>query len=202
MSDQTTMEGCACATPSAAARQATNILLAGFGGQGILFAGKLLAYAGLLEGKEVSWLPSYGPEMRGGTANCSVVISSCAIGSPLVVEPDVLVAMNQPSLDAFIDRVAPGGIVIVDSQLVTQVPEREGVRVFEVPAAVMCEEAGVKGLANVLLAGKVVSETGVVTLEGINSALEKSIPPKRAHLLEPNKKAFSMGLELKGDERV
>lgn len=189
-------EGCACATPSAAARQTTNILLAGFGGQGILFAGKLLAYAGLLEGKEVSWLPSYGPEMRGGTANCSVVISSCAVGSPLVVEPDVLVAMNQPSLDTFIDRVAPGGIVIVDSQLVTTVPEREGITIFEIPAAEICEAEGVKGLANVLLAGKVVAETAVVTLEGITEALEKSIPPKRAHLLEPNKKAFAMGLEV------
>lgn len=196
MSEATTLDACACATPAAAARQTTNILLAGFGGQGILFAGKLLAYAGLLEDKQVSWLPSYGPEMRGGTANCSVVISNCAVGSPLVVEPDVLVAMNQPSLDTFIDRVAPGGVVIVDSMLVKNVPARDDVRVFEIPAAEMCEEAGVKGLANVLLAGKVVAETGVVTLEGINSALDKSIPPKRAHLLEPNKKAFQMGLEV------
>lgn len=189
-------DACACESPRNAARQTTNILLAGFGGQGILFSGKLLATAGLLEDKEVSWLPSYGPEMRGGTANCSVVISNCPIGSPLVIEPDVLVAMNQPSLDTFIDRVVPGGIVIVDSLLVSQVPKREGIRVFEIPAAKMCEDAGIKGLANVLLAGKVVAETGVVTLEGINQALDKSIPPKRAHLLEPNKKAFAMGYEL------
>ncbi|MBN1193236.1 MAG: 2-oxoacid:acceptor oxidoreductase family protein, partial [Coriobacteriia bacterium] len=119
-----------------------NLLLAGFGGQGILFAGKLVAYAGLIEGRELSWLPSYGPEMRGGTANCSVCLSDEPIGSPLVVEPDVLVAMNQPSLDKFLHEVVPGGTVIVDSTMVPHVPERDDVSIFRVPATRLAEEAG------------------------------------------------------------
>src|SRR5512136_1934654 len=111
-----------------------NVLLAGFGGQGVLFAGKLIAEAGLIEGREVSWLPSYGPEMRGGTANCSVCLSDEPIGSPLVLEPDVLIAMNQPSVDKFIGEVVPGGIVIVDTTMVATVPEREDVTIFKLPA--------------------------------------------------------------------
>lgn len=174
--------------------QTSNILLAGFGGQGILFAGKLLAYAGLIEGCEVSWLPSYGPEMRGGTANCSVCLSDEPIGSPLVVEPDVLVAMNQPSLDAFFDKVAPGGVVIVDSMLVTNVPQRADVTVFELPATQTCTDEGLKGLANVLLVGKVLKETQAVSEESLFAAIDKIIPPKRAHLIEPNKKALELGL--------
>lgn len=186
---------CECETPTAIANRTVNVLLAGFGGQGILFAGRLLTFGGMLEGKEVSWLPSYGPEMRGGTANCSVVISTCAVGSPLVTQPQILVAMNQPSLDAFIDKVAPGATVIVDSMLVKEVPARDDVKVFSVPATEICEREGLKGLANVLLVGKVVKETGVVSEQGVLDAIDKSIPPKRAHLVEPNKKAFALGLE-------
>lgn len=170
-----------------------NLLLAGFGGQGVLFAAKLLAYAGLIEGREVSWLPSYGPEMRGGTANCSVVLSDEPIGSPLVVEPDVLLAMNQPSLDKFIDAVAPGGVVIVDSMLVPNLPKREDISVFALPATTIVEEAGLKGLANVMLAGKIVRETGCCSIESVQAAVKKSISPKREHLLEPNLKALEMG---------
>ena len=110
-----------------------NALLAGFGGQGILFMGKVIAYAGLTDGKEVSWLPSYGPEMRGGTANCSVCISSDPICSPLVVTPNVFVAMNGPSYDKFIDSVVPGGIVILDSTLVEREVKRDDITVCLVP---------------------------------------------------------------------
>ena len=113
--------------------RSVNMVLAGFGGQGVLFAGKLIAYAGLLEDREVSWLPSYGPEMRGGTANCSVCLSDDPIGSPLVLAPDVLVAMNQPSLDKFEASVAEGGIVVADSTLVQRIPEIEGVRMCAIP---------------------------------------------------------------------
>ena len=176
-----------------------NILLAGFGGQGILFAGKVIAYAGLLEGRELSWLPSYGPEMRGGTANCSVCLSDEPIGSPLVVQPDVLVAMNQPSLDKFFDDVVPGGTVIVDSVMVTRVPEREDVRVFEVPATRLAEEAGLKGLANVVLVGKLLREIGFCGPEALDEAIVKSIPPRKAQLLEPNRKALALGMELESD---
>lgn len=126
--------------------RSVNMVLAGFGGQGVLFAGKLIAYAGLLEDREVSWLPSYGPEMRGGTANCSVCLSDDPIGSPLVLAPDVLVAMNQPSLDKFERSVAEGGIVVADSTLVQRIPEIEGVRMCAIPATAMAEEAGFKKL--------------------------------------------------------
>jgi 2-oxoglutarate ferredoxin oxidoreductase subunit gamma len=172
-----------------------NLLFAGFGGQGILFAGKLTAYAGLIEGRELSWLPSYGPEMRGGTANCSVCLSDEPIGSPLVLEPDVLIAMNQPSLDKFIGDVVPGGIVIVDSVMVPNVPERDDVTIFKVPATELAEGAGIKGLANVILVGKLFEETDFCTREALDAALVKCIPPKRQNLLEPNSKALAIGME-------
>jgi 2-oxoglutarate ferredoxin oxidoreductase subunit gamma len=172
-----------------------NLLFAGFGGQGVLFAGKLVAYAGLIEGRELSWLPSYGPEMRGGTANCSVVLSDDPIGSPLVTEPDVLVAMNQPSLDKFFADVVPGGMVIVDSGLVPNVPERDDITVHRVPATQLAEDAGLKGLGNVILVGKVFEETGFCTREALDEALHKCIPPKRQKLLEPNTKALEIGME-------
>lgn len=175
-----------------------NLLLAGFGGQGILFSAKLIAQAGLIEGREVSWLPSYGPEMRGGTANCSVVLSDEPIGSPLVVEPDVLVALNQPSLDKFIDAVVPGGIIIVDSELVPSIPPRSDVSIYALPATSMCEGAGLKGLANVLMVGKIVRESKCVSVEAVKAAITKSVPPKRQHLLEPNLKAFDKGLADEG----
>ena len=172
-----------------------NVLLAGFGGQGILFAGKLIAEAGLIEGRELSWLPSYGPEMRGGTANCSVCLSDEPIGSPLVLEPDVLIAMNQPSLDKFFADVVPGGTVIVDSTLVQHVPERDDVTVFQVPATKLAEDAGLKGLANVVLVGKLLKEIGFCGIEALDKAIVKSVPAKRQHLLEPNRKALEIGME-------
>ena len=114
-----------------------NMLLAGFGGQGVLFAGKVIAYGGLMDEKEISWLPSYGPEMRGGTANCSVCISDEPIGSPLVLNPNVFIAMNLPSFDKFINDVEPGGLVIIDSALIHKKVEREDVKAFYVPATTL-----------------------------------------------------------------
>lgn len=174
-----------------------NILLAGFGGQGVLFGGKLIASAGLEDGREVSWLPSYGPEMRGGTANCSVVLSDEPIGSPLVLQPDVLVAMNQPSFDKFIDSVVPGGLVIADSAMVpsTAAHGRNDVSVLAIPATKMAEEHGLKGLANVILVGKVFAETAFSTREALDAAVEHSVPARKQHLLEPNKKAIVLGME-------
>jgi 2-oxoglutarate ferredoxin oxidoreductase subunit gamma len=172
-----------------------NLLFAGFGGQGILFAGKLTAYAGLIEGRELSWLPSYGPEMRGGTANCSVCLADEPIGSPLVLEPDVLIAMNQPSLDKFIGDVVPGGIVIVDSSVVPNVPEREDVRIFKVPATQLAEEAGLKGLGNVILVGKLWEETRFCDRETLDAAIRKSVSAKRQNLVDANLKAIGIGME-------
>ncbi len=173
-----------------------NTLLAGFGGQGILFAGKVMAYAGLLDEHEISWLPSYGPEMRGGTANCSVVISDKSIGSPLVTAPDVLVAMNLPSLEKFVNNVVPGGMIIVDSSIINIKVERNDVKVFYVPATNIAEENGLKGLANIVLVGKLLKETGFVSQEAINKAILKCVPPKKAAMIESNNKAIELGMKI------
>ncbi len=171
-----------------------NMVLAGFGGQGILFAGKVIAYGGLNDGKEISWLPSYGPEMRGGTANCSVCISDKTIGSPLVLTPDVLIALNLPSFEKFIDTVKPGGTVIIDSFLINKKVEREDVNVFYVPATKLAEENGIKGLANIILVGKLFKETGFCTEEALYKAIEKCVPARKANMLEFNKKALEIGM--------
>ena len=170
-----------------------NIMLAGFGGQGILFAGKIIAYAGMLDGREISWLPSYGPEMRGGTANCSVCLSDTPIGSPLVIDPDVLIAMNLPSYERFIDQVMPGGVVIVDSTMVGTCTMRRDIEYYTVPATALAEENGLKGLANVILVGKLLSATGFSTTETCELAIEKSVSAKRQDLAESNKKALAIG---------
>ena len=172
-----------------------NIVLAGFGGQGVLFAGKLIAYAGLLEGREVSWLPSYGPEMRGGTANCSVCLSDDPIGSPLVLAPDALIAMNQPSLDKFAGVVAEGGVVVADSTLIADIPDVPGVAMCALPATAMAEEAGFKKLANIILAGKLYAETAFCAEDVLWKAMEKCVPARKAAMLEMNKKALRLGME-------
>ena len=175
----------------------TQYLLAGFGGQGILFAGKFLAYKGLIEDKQVSWLPSYGPEMRGGTANCSVIISDAPVGSPIVSKPDVLVAMNLPSLDKYEKEVAPGGMVFVDSTLVTRKVARTDVKVFYIPATQMASDNGTPTLANMIIMGKVLGETGSSD-EMLTKTLEKVISAKRRDMLETNFKVLSMGKSYKG----
>lgn len=173
----------------------TETILAGFGGQGILFAGKMLAYFGLMDGREVSWLPSYGPEMRGGTANCSVCISDEPIGSPLVLEPDVLIAMNGPSYDKFIGAVKPGGIAIIDSTLIAATSDRTDIRCFYVPSTALAVENDLHGMANIILIGKLVKETGIASDEVVRKALEKVIPPRKANLIDANMKAIALGME-------
>ena len=174
---------------------ATSILLAGFGGQGVLFAGKFLAYKGLSQGKQLSWLPSYGPEMRGGTANCSVILSDTPVGSPIITTPDILVAMNLPSLQKFVDAVAPGGKIIIDSTLINAKVERTDVEVFYVPATQMAKDAGFSTLANMILAGKVLKETDNVAWEGNKETLEAFIPAKKANLIDVNCKALQLGYD-------
>ncbi len=170
-----------------------NVLFAGFGGQGILFAGKVMAYAGLFDGKELSWLPSYGPEMRGGTCNCSVCLSDQAIGSPLVVNPDVLVAMNLPSLDKFVDAVVPGGSIFLDSAIIDKKVERDDVNVYYVPATKLAEENGIKGLANIVLLGKMLKELEFATGESIEKSVRKCVPAKKAAMVDFNLKAIEIG---------
>ncbi len=172
-----------------------NILLAGFGGQGILFAGKVMAYAGLIEEKEISWLPSYGPEMRGGTANCSVCISDDPIGSPLVLTPDILVAMNLPSYDKFIDAAAPGATVIVDSTLVDKQSERTDISAFYIPATKLANDNGLKGLANIIIIGKLLKETGFASVDSVEAAIRKCVPARKAEMVEFNLKALRIGMD-------
>ena len=135
-----------------------SMILAGFGGQGILFAGKFLAYKGLVADKKLSWLPSYGPEMRGGTANCSVIISDDDIGSPIVSKPDCLMAMNLPSLDKFEGSVVAGGKIFVDSTLIERKVERDDVEAYYIPATAMAKELGYPTLANMIMVGKMMKE--------------------------------------------
>ena len=155
------------------------ILIAGFGGQGVLFAGKLLAYKGMYENKELSWLPSYGPEMRGGTANCSVIISDTPVGSPIVDTPDVLMVMNLPSLDKYEKAVAKGGKIFVDSSFIERKVERDDVDAYYIPATKMASEAGVPTLANMILLGKLIKETGAVDFAGLEDVFKKIVSPFR-----------------------
>ncbi len=173
-----------------------NIILSGFGGQGILFAGKFLAYKGMLEEKEVSWLPSYGPEMRGGTASCSVIVSDEKVGSPIITNPNVLIAMNLPSLDKFESTVEKGGIIICDSTLIERKVERDDVTVYYVPATKLASDNGFPTLANMIIVGKLLNVLGEDKPEDIDAVLKKIIPAKRAAMAESNLKALQIGASL------
>ena len=169
------------------------IIIAGFGGQGVLFTGKFMAYAGLYQGFEVSWLPSYGPEMRGGTANCNVVISDQPVGSPIVIKATSLIAMNAPSLEKFEDSVVPGGKIFVDSTLISEKVKRSDVEAFYLPATQMANDNGMKGLSNMIMLGKFIKETGICDEGLIEKTLKKVVPPKKAELIEKNMQAIQMG---------
>ena len=169
------------------------ILLAGFGGQGILFSGKFLAYDGLIENREVSWLPSYGPEMRGGTCNCSVILSDTPIGSPIVSEPDVLIAMNLPSLDKFENAAVPGAKIFVDSSLIDRKVNREDVEAYYIPATKMASDEGLTGLANMIMIGYMIKKAGVMPYENVEKVMAKVVPAKKQNLLALNVKAVELG---------
>lgn len=173
------------------------ILIAGFGGQGILFAGKFLAYKGLIDEKQVSWLPSYGPEMRGGTASCSVIISDEPVGSPIVSSPDVLIAMNLPSLDRYEASVPTGGTIIADSSLIERKVARDDVNVCYVPATKLAGENGIPTLANMIIIGKLLDILGNFDEKSVTAALGKVISAKHADMLDVNMKAIKLGSEIK-----
>ena len=174
------------------------ILIAGFGGQGILFSGKFLAYEGLIDGKEVSWLPSYGPEMRGGTANCSIIISDNKIGSPIVDKPDVLIAMNAPSFDKYITEVKAGGQVFVDSSLIDVKTDRTDVEAYYIPATKMAADEGLTGLANMIILGLFIKKSGIMPDENLEKAMRKVVSAKKEKLFDLNMKAVSLGYNYEG----
>ena len=176
------------------------LLFAGFGGQGLLFSGKVIAYKGLIEGKNVSWLPSYGPEMRGGTANCSVIISDDPVGAPIISNPDVLVAMNLPSLDKYESKVKPGGAIFVDNSLIERKVERDDVQVYYIPATKLANENGASTLANMILVGKLLKAFGEYDEELVKKALGKCISARHADLLDLNLKCMEIGRDYEAEQ--
>ena len=169
------------------------IVLAGFGGQGILFLGKMIATAGMLEGKDVSWIPSYGPEMRGGTANCSVVVSDRRIGTPVVTRPNVLVAMNRPSLEKFEPRMAEGGFLLINKTLIEIPHTRHDIDVAYIDITGIASRLGNPRLANVVALGALISRIPVVSKDGAIAALKKELSGKKAALLDLNIQALDAG---------
>jgi len=168
------------------------IIFAGFGGQGILSMGKFLAYAGMDANMNVSWLPSYGPEMRGGTANCSVIVSDQPVGSPIVTDPTTVVVMNRPSLDKFEEQITKGGLLIMDSDLVNRESERNDIEVIKIPAQTEAEKIGNKRIANMVLLGALVEKTKIVEMDVLIEALRVHGKEK---FFEANKKALMKGAE-------
>ena len=172
-----------------------SFLIAGFGGQGLLFAGKFLAHKGMLEDKEVSWLPSYGPEMRGGTANCSVIISDVPVGSPIVDTPDILMAMNLPSLERFEKQIVPGGYVFCDSSMIDREISRTNIHSFCIPATQMAREIGNISLANMILIGKMLKELNMYNPDTIETAMSAVVSARHQSLLTANLQALRLGAE-------
>ena len=172
------------------------IIISGFGGQGVMLMGRLLAYAGMIEGKKVAWMPSYGPEMRGGTANCTVLISTEEIGSPIVSHPKALIAMNQPSLDKFEPNVNDDGLIIVNSSLIERQLERKNIAELRIPADDIAYKLGNSRVANMVVLGAYVKKTGVVKMESVFKALEKALASKNKKIIDLNKVALKKGEEM------
>jgi 2-oxoglutarate ferredoxin oxidoreductase subunit gamma len=172
------------------------VIIAGFGGQGVMLMGRLLAYAGMLEGKNVAWMPSYGPEMRGGTANCTVIISSEEIASPVVPYPRSIIVMNKPSLDKFEPTVQKDGLIIINESLIDQKVKRDDVSIVSVLANDIANELGNLKVANMVVLGAYVKKSEVVKLETIFKALEKVLAGRNQKLIDLNKKALKQGEEL------
>jgi 2-oxoglutarate ferredoxin oxidoreductase subunit gamma len=172
-----------------------DVILAGFGGQGIMFIGKLLTYGSMKEGRNVTWIPSYGPEMRGGTANCTVVISDEEIGSPVITSPHSLIVMNNPSMDAFEPRLKDGGVLVVNSSLVTHKARRKDLTVVDVPANEAASKLGDKRVANMVMLGAYIAYTKTVSKEGILQGLANLLGEEKKQLFEVNKRALEKGME-------
>ncbi len=172
------------------------VVLAGFGGQGVMSMGQLLAYAGMLEDKHVAWIPSYGPEMRGGTANCSVTISTEPISSPIITEPGTAIVLNKPSLDKFAPLVKPGGILLINSSLIDPGYFRPGIKIFEIPANDLALEMGNTRVANMVLLGAFIELTSAVSIDSVIESLKKVLPEYRHNLIPLNRAALEKGQQI------
>jgi 2-oxoglutarate ferredoxin oxidoreductase subunit gamma len=172
-----------------------SVIMSGFGGQGVLLMGQLLCYAGMHEGKKVTWMPSYGPEMRGGTANCTVMIAEDRVGSPVTRHPSSLVTLNKASLDRFEDALPPGGLLVINSSLIDRAPQRQDLEVIKVPANRIAEEVGTLQVTNMAALGAYVGGRKVVSLDSVVLALKRLIPAHRQELLGVNETALRRGYE-------
>ncbi|MBN2728348.1 MAG: 2-oxoacid:acceptor oxidoreductase family protein [Bacteroidales bacterium] len=172
------------------------IIIAGFGGQGVLSMGKILAYSGIMQGLEVSWMPSYGPEMRGGTANVTVIISDERISSPILNEFDTAIILNQQSMDKFESTIKPGGTMIYDPNGIIRHPERKDINIYQVDATKKASELGITKIFNMIVLGGYLQIKPVVTDEYIQQGLEKSLPSRHHHLIPDNVKAVGIGKEI------
>jgi 2-oxoglutarate ferredoxin oxidoreductase subunit gamma len=173
----------------------TSIIIAGFGGQGVLFAGKMLAYAGMESGLHVTWIPSYGPEMRGGTANCTVVISDRPIGAPIVSQADIVIALNHPSFEKYIDHVKTDGLLVVNSSLVTENGERDDIEVAHVPANLIAEAFDQPKLLNMAAVGAMLARRPIVSLDAFRRTLTAHLPPSKTELLDVNMLILQRGYD-------
>lgn len=171
------------------------IIIAGFGGQGVLFAGQVLAYAAMEAGKEVTWIPSYGPEMRGGTANCTVIIAEDEIGSPLVKNPLLAIAFNLPSFDRYEEILASGGTLIVNQSMVDRAAKRDDIHVIFIPCNEIAEELGDKKLLNMVAIGALLTALPELSVQDVENALESHLPARHKHLLPRNFEALKRGFE-------
>ncbi len=178
------------------------IIIAGFGGQGVLFAGQVVAYAAMDSGKEVTWIPSYGPEMRGGTANCTVVIADEEIGSPLVQYPPYAVALNLPSYDKYEPVMRAGGVLVVNQSMVDRGPKRTDITTIMVPANEIAEEIGDKKLTNMVVVGALVATMPELSLEAVETALKGHLPARHQHLLPKNFQALQRGYAVAREQMV
>ncbi len=170
------------------------VVISGFGGQGALFAGQLLTYTGMDEGWHVTWIPSYGPEMRGGTAHCIVIISDEDIGSPIIRQPSICIVMNPPSMDKYMGLVKSGGLLVANSTLVRTRSDRDDIEALYVPANELASELGNVKMANVVLLGAMLGRREILPIEGIKRTLDEHIPERRKHIIEPNKRALERGI--------
>ena len=172
-----------------------SLLIAGFGGQGILFAGKLLAQSAMLEGRHVTWFPSYGAEIRGGTANCTVIISDDMIGSPVVRQPDSLLIMNEASMKKFEPLLKPQGLLIINTSLIKELPERSDIEIVKIKATDIAEEFGGSQIANMVMLGALIAKTRIINPGTISTALKEIIPEHRKNVIQINERAFKGGLK-------
>lgn len=172
------------------------IVISGFGGQGVLSLGQILSYSAIMENKEVSWMPSYGPEMRGGTANCIVIVSDNKVSSPILTKFDTVIALNQPSVDKFEKAVKPGGTLIYESTTVINPPTRKDINIYGIPAASEAAKLENTKVMNMIVLGAFLKKRPIITLENVIAGLKKTLPERYHNLLPLNEKAIKIGMEL------